>query len=171
MSNDSLRKLVNFLLFQAGWLACVLLADWTAIAVAAALVTVHLVVISARPWSELRFIMLGVVLGTVLDGLWFRTGVLQDVDGSIWTPPWLMGIWALFLTTLSHSLVWMHQRVWLWVVLAPLAGPFAYFAAASLGAVSLPYSGLSLLALAAGWLTVFPLLMTMQQRFFPETLR
>lgn len=171
MNSDVLRKAVNFLLFQAGWLACVLLTNWTGVAIAVMIVLFHLLVISGRPWSELRFIMLGVVLGTVLDGLWFRTGVLQDVAGSPWTPPWLVAIWALFLTTLSHSLEWMHQRAWLWVVMAPLAGPFAYFAAASLGAITLPYSGLSLLALAGGWLMFFPLLMTVQQRFFPETLR
>lgn len=170
MSRDTLRKLANFLLFQGGWLACVLLADWTAVAIVVAIVLLHLAVISVRPAAELRFILLGLVLGSLLDGLWFRTGVLADDAGSLWTPPWLVAIWALFLTTLAHSLAWMHARLWLPFVLAPVAGPVAYVSASALGAVSLPAPVWSVPALAAGWLLIFPLLMAIQRRWFRETL-
>lgn len=170
MSREVQRKLANFVLFQAGWLVCVLLADWTAVAIAAVLVTAHLVILSKHPGAELRFILVGVVIGSILDGLWFRTGVLQDTVDSSWTPPWLVAIWALFLTTLSHSLAWMHEHRWSPFVFAPVAGPFAYFSASALGAVTLPQLSVSLMALSLGWLVVFPALMLVQQRFFTETL-
>ena len=170
MSSDTLLKLTNFLLFQVGWLACVLLTNYWALLVAAVILAVHLKVISTRPRSEARFILLGIVLGSLLDGLWFRFGVLADSAGTAWTPLWLAAIWALFMTTLSHSLVWMHQRAWLPFVLTPVAGPFAYFAASQLDAVSLPMGPTSLVALAVGWLVIFPLLMTIQKLHFPETL-
>ena len=170
MNRDTLRKAANFILFQAGWLICVLMGNWTAVAIGLILVAIHLLALSDRPLAEFRFILVGVVLGSLLDGLWFRTGVLQDASMSSWTPPWLVIIWALFLTTLSHSLAWMHSRRWYPFVFAPLAGPFAYFSAAALGAITLPYALVSLAALSAGWLVMFPALMRIQRRYFSETL-
>lgn len=170
MSSSPALKLINFLLFQAGWLACVLLTNGWAVVTALLLVGFHLGIVSRQPAAEARFILLGVVLGSLLDSLWFQTGVMADGAGSHWTPLWLMAVWALFLTTLAHSLAWMHQQVWLPYVLAPIAGPFAYYAASQLDAVALPLGALSLLALAGGWLVVFPLLMTIQKRYFRETL-
>lgn len=170
MTSATTFKVVNFLLFQAGWLACVLLANAWVVVIAIGVVAFHLAVVSTRPGAEARFILLGVILGTLLDGLWFQTGVIQDGAGSTWTPLWLMAIWALFMTTLAHSLAWMHQRLWLPFVLAPVAGPFAYLAASKLDAVTLPGGAVSLAALAIGWLVIFPLLMAIQKRRFAETL-
>jgi hypothetical protein len=170
MSSATALKLLNFLLFQAGWLVCVLLTNSWAVLIATGIVAFHLAVVSARPAAEARFILLGVVLGSLVDGLWFRTGVMQDGIGSSWTPLWLVAIWALFMTTLAHSLNWMHERIWLPFLLAPIAGPFAYLAASKLDAVMLPEGAMSLAALAVGWVVVFPLLMAIQKRYFPETL-
>ncbi|MFC4260446.1 DUF2878 domain-containing protein [Marinobacter lacisalsi] len=163
-------KVVNFALFQAGWLACVLLTNAWAVAIAIGVVAFHLAVVSVRPAAEARFILLGVVLGSLLDGLWFSTGMIEDGAGSTWTPLWLTAIWALFMTTLAHSLAWMHQRIWLPFVFAPVAGPLAYLAASKLDAVTLPANTVSIAALAVGWLVIFPLLMTIQKRRFAETL-
>ena len=170
MTSATALKLLNFLLVQAGGLACVLLTTSWAILIATVIIAFHLAVVSARPAAEARFILLGVVLGSLVDGLWFRTGVIRDGIGSSWTPFWLVAIWALFMTTLAHSLSWMHQRVWLPFLLAPIAGPFAYLAASKLDAVMLPEGIVSLAALAVGWVVVFPVLMAIQKRYFSETL-
>ncbi|MFL1405184.1 DUF2878 domain-containing protein [Marinobacter sp. M1N3S26] len=170
MSRDTAFKLVNFLLFQAGWLAGVILTNPWAVAIAVAIVAFHLAVVSDHARAEGRFILLGVVLGSLLDGLWFRTGILQDSAGSAWTPLWLVAIWAMFMTTLAHSLAWMHQRTWLPLIFAPVAGPMAYYAASRLGAVDMPDPGLTLAVLALGWGVIFPLLMSIQRRYFRETL-
>nr|WP_166260001.1 DUF2878 domain-containing protein [Marinobacter salicampi] len=167
--SDTVRSLVNLLLFQLGWFLCVLFPGLLSATAAFGLVGIHLALVSQHRSRELQFILLGTVLGSLLDGLWFQLGVMTDSSGTVfWTPVWLVGMWALFLTTLAHSLSWMGSRPWLPFVLAPIAGPFAYWSASELGAVVLPAGWSSLLALALGWLVIFPLLMYIRKRFYPE---
>lgn len=164
-----MRNLLNFVLFQSGWLLCVLFPGLLSAAAAFGLVAVHLTLVSQHRSRELQFILLGTVLGSLLDGLWFQLGIMSDSAGLVvWTPVWLVGMWAVFLTTLAHSLSWMGSRPWLPFVLAPIAGPFAYWSASELGAVELPGAWASLLALALGWLFIFPLLMFIRTRLYPE---
>lgn len=162
------RNVTNFLVFQAGWLLCVRFPGVPVALLALVLVTLHLALISRHWRLELRFLLLGTVLGTLLDGLWFQAGVLQGANGVSWTPVWLVTIWALFLTTLSHSLAWMNNTRWLPFLFAPIGGPFAYWSASRLGSIELAPLELALPALAAGWLVIFPLLLYLQRRFFKE---
>ncbi|MBW0146305.1 DUF2878 domain-containing protein [Marinobacter arenosus] len=169
IQSETARNILNFVVFQAGWLICVLFPGMAAAGLVLALLVVHFVLVSQRRMSELQFIGLGTVLGASLDLLWFRTGILAGVDGDILlTPPWLVAIWAIFMSTLSHSLDWISRKAWLPFVLAPIAGPFAYWSASKLGAVSLPDLLPSLTALAVGWLVVFPLLLFLKRSLYPE---
>lgn len=162
-------KWVNLALFQAGWLICVLAPGALAALAVFGLVGVHLALISRHPAIEARFILLGTLLGSLLDGLWFQLGVMAGSGVElVWTPFWLVAIWAIFMTTLAHSLAWMTRPHWVPFVLPPLAGPFAYWSASALGAVRLPDLAFSLPALALGWLIIFPLLMRLRVRLFPE---
>jgi hypothetical protein len=163
------RNLVNFVLFQAGWFLCVVYPGGLTAIAALALVFLHLVLVSQRPARELQFIVLGTVVGSLIDSLWFHLDIMSSSTGTaLWAPLWLVGVWAMFMTTLAHSLAWTGTRRWLPFVLAPIAGPFAYWSASKLGAVSLPDLTLSLPALALGWLVSFPLMMHIRQRYFPE---
>jgi hypothetical protein len=160
------RNITNFVLFQCGWLLCVL---YPGISAALAIVSAHLILVSQHKTRELQFILLGTVLGSLLDGFWFQFGVLREpgIEPN-WTPFWLVGVWAVFMTTLAHSLAWMGNTRWLPFVLAPLAGPFAYWSAVQLGTVEFPNLTVSLVALAVGWGLLFPALMTIKSRFYPE---
>jgi len=170
--NDTLRNVINFVLFQAGWFVCVLFPGLAAAGFVLVLLVFHMAFISRRRLTELQFIGAGTVLGGVLDGIWFQTGVLDDGTGSVQlTPIWLVGIWAIFMTTLSHSLSWIDSRPWLPFVCAPIAGPFAYWSASKLGAVQLPDMTISLIALAFGWLIVFPALLYLRKSLYPELIR
>ncbi|KPQ01496.1 DUF2878 domain-containing protein [Marinobacter sp. HL-58] len=172
IQSDTARKTINFVLFQAGWLVCVLYPSLLAAGFVALLLVFHIAFISKHRLTELQFIGAGTVIGGVLDGIWFRTGVLDDGTGSIvLTPIWLVGIWAIFMTTLSHSLSWISSKAWLPFVCAPVAGPFAYWSASKLGAVQLPDPAVSLVALAAGWLVVFPALLYLRKYLYPELAR
>lgn len=167
--SETTRNIVNFIVFQVGWLVCVLYPGVTAVATVLAFLVVHFALVSQHRFSELQFIGLGTVLGAALDLLWFRTGVLASSEGEILlTPPWLVALWAIFMTTLNHSLGWIGRKAWLPFVLAPMAGPFAYWSASQLGAVSLPTLLPSLVALAIGWLIVFPLLLFLRNSLYPE---
>ena len=167
--SETTRNILNFIVFQIGWLVCVLYPGVTAVATVLAFLVVHFALVSQHRFSELQFIGLGTVLGAALDLLWFRTGVLASSEGEILlTPPWLVALWAIFMTTLNHSLGWIGRKSWLPFVLAPLAGPFAYWSASQLGAVSLPALLPSLVALAIGWFIVFPLLLFLRNSLYPE---
>ncbi len=166
-----LRNLLNFVLFQAGWFLCVLFPGVLSAVAAVALVLLHLVFVSQRPVRELQFVLLGTVVGSLIDSLWFHLDIMNSsTSTSLWAPVWLIGIWALFMTTLAHSLAWVGRRIWLPFVLAPIAGPFAYWSASRLGAVSLPDLTLSLPALALGWMISFPLMLHVRRRYFADLL-
>ncbi|MBL3556843.1 MULTISPECIES: DUF2878 domain-containing protein [Marinobacter] len=170
IQSETVRNTINFVLFQAGWFICVLYPGLPAAGFVLLLVAFHLAFISRHRFAELQFIGAGAVLGGVLDGIWFQTGILDD-GSTVLTPVWLVGIWAIFMTTLSHSLSWISSKAWLPFVCAPVAGPFAYWSASKLGAVELPDLTLSLMALAVGWLVVFPALLYLRKSLYPELVR
>jgi hypothetical protein len=169
IKSDTLRNVINFVLFQAGWFACVLYPSVEAAGAVVLIVAFHLAFISQSRLSELQFIGAGTVLGGLLDGIWFNTGVLDNgITEFQLTPIWILGLWAAFTTTLSHSLSWISAKPWLPFVCAPVAGPFAYWSASKMGAVDMPDLTLSLVALALGWLVVFPLLLYIRKTLYPE---
>ena len=172
IQSDTVRNTLNFILFQAGWFVCVLYPGLAAAGFVVLLLVFHMVFVSQHRLTELQFIGAGTVIGGVLDGIWFQTGILDDGTGSIQiTPVWLVGIWAMFMTTLSHSLSWIGSKPWLPFVCAPVAGPFAYWSASKLGAVQLPDLSLSMVALAFGWLVVFPAMLYLRKFLYPELVR
>ncbi|WP_323750926.1 DUF2878 domain-containing protein [Marinobacter sp.] len=164
------RNALNFLLFQAGWLVCVLFPGLAAAGLAVLFLALHVLLVSTQRGAELQFIAVGILLGGLLDTLWFRMGVLgiEGAETTLFAPIWLVAIWALFMTTLCHSLGWVAKRQWLPFVLAPIAGSFAYWSASKLGAVTLPNHFVSLAAIAVGWLVLFPLLLTIRKHLVSE---
>ncbi|MBY6032396.1 DUF2878 domain-containing protein [Marinobacter daepoensis] len=170
MTSGSARNILNFLLFQVGWLACVIYPGLASAGLVVALLMLHFTLVSKQRFAELQFVGFGVVLGGLMDTLWFHAGVLA-LDSSIEViaaPPWLIAIWALFMTTLCHSLGWVGQRRWHPWFLAPVAGPFAYWSASHLGIVALPNLTVSLVAMAIGWLLLFPLLLFIRKTLYTE---
>ncbi|MDX1455998.1 MAG: DUF2878 domain-containing protein [Marinobacter sp.] len=164
---STLRLALNFVAFQVGWLLCVLYTNLGAALVALALVLVHLRWLSPHPGQEALFILLGTLAGALLDSLWLGTGVLATTPVSPFAPVWLIALWALFMTTLNHSLAWLGRRRLMPFLLAPIAGPCAYWAAAKLGAVEFGDETAATLLLATGWLVLFPALLAIRKRFFP----
>lgn len=167
--NATARNVLNFVLFQAGWFVCVLYPTAGSLAVVAGILVVHFLLVSQHRVTEAQFIGAGIVLGGLLDTLWLRTGMLQTASGdTAIIPPWLAGVWAVFMTTLCHSLGWIGRSRWMPWVFPPLAGPFAYWSAGQLGAVTLPDLWLSLAALAVGWWLILPLLLFLRRSLYPE---
>jgi len=172
IASETGRNVLNFLLFPAGWFACVFYPGPVGAGIVVLFLILHFVLVSQNRITELQFVVLGTVAGSVLDGIWFRTGILDDGSGAILlTPPWLVTIWAIFMTTLSHSLNWMSRKPWLPFVFAPIAGPFTYWSASQIGAVELPDLIPSLIALGFGWLVIFPLLLFARKTLYPELAR
>lgn len=164
------RNTVNFLLFQAGWLVCVLYPGLAATGLAVLILAIHFLLVSSQRGAEIRFIAVGILLGSLLDSLWLQTGILglEGPEAPRFAPIWLIAIWALFMTTLCHSLSWVAKRTWLPFALAPFAGSFAYWSASQLGAVTLPGNTISLIAIGAGWFVLFPLLLFIRKHLVRE---
>lgn len=148
-------NLANAALFQLGWLACVFGAQrpWL-LTLALACLAVHLRLL-ARP-GEWRGLLGVTLLGSALDSLLLHLGVF-DFGGSLLLPAWLALLWALFASTLCHSLAWTARPWWLGSLLGALGAPLSYLGGARLAGAELPL-GLwpTLILLAVIWAGVIP---------------
>lgn len=149
--------IVNVVLFQIGWFACVLGASyglpWIGALALVAIVGWHLLR-AAQPKKELALIAAAALLGAMLDTLlvqagWVRfdTGVL--IEGT--TAYWMAALWAIFATTLNVSLRSLRPHPWLSALLGAIGGPAAYYAGVRLGALEFTETGAALAAIAIGW--------------------
>jgi len=162
--------LVNFLMFQMAWFACVLggahQLPWVGPAMVAVVVAVHLGrVPDAR--AESALLVIAAVIGAVFDSALVSTGWLVYPSGqmaSYLAPYWIVAMWVAFATTLNVSLHWLKRRPVLAAVFGGVGGPLAFLAGAKLGAVTFvdPVSGYA--ALAVGWAVLMPLLMAVAVR-------
>lgn len=152
------RLLVNAVLFQLGWLACVLGGNglWLLVPVAALLV--HFFWTSS--WAEDGKLVVSVFLaGSALDSFLLQMGVFSFPGDSPLIPLWLALLWALLGTTLNHCLHWSGRSWWLAALVGGIGGPLAYFGGAKLADVGLPLGMWpSLLLLGLIWLAVLPIL-------------
>lgn len=168
---SSRRVLVNVLMFQAGWFACVLSAahgfQSAGVALAAAIVAWHLRT-AAQPRQELLLVAAAVALGMLWDSTmvlfrWISFEGASMLPGS--APAWILALWALFATSLNVSLRWLRSHMGLAAALGAVAGPLSYLAGERLGALELLQSERALAALAAGWTLFVPMLLMLSQRY------
>ena len=155
--------LVNYVLYQAGWLALVLLAaahrPLMATVVGLGLVAVHLALVVDRR-VELRLLVIAAVSGFVVEslqvtlgGLRFQSGTL--VDGV--APPWIVVLWVQFAATLRFCLRWLGRDWRAAAGFGALGGPFAYWLGERLGAVRVD-GGAAWALLALLWALAIPTL-------------
>ncbi|UTW09146.1 DUF2878 domain-containing protein [Pseudomonas benzenivorans] len=151
------KLIANALLFQLGWLACVLGGGPWLLLVGAVL-AVHLLWISS--WAAEGKLLLSVFLaGSALDSFLLNLGVFDFGEPRTLIPLWLALLWLLLATTLNHCLAWTAQPWWRGSLLGAVGGPLSYYAGAQLAGVGLPYGTWPTLALLAMiWALVMPVL-------------
>jgi hypothetical protein len=158
-------NVLNAILYQCGWLACVAGGNTWALPAGALILALHwrLADRSARGWA---FIAVAALLGLAMDLGWQRLGLL-DFRGPLASgiPPWLAMLWLLFATTFAHSLAWLQARLGLAALLGAAFGPLSYLAGIELGAAStrLPLWQVAL-AMAPAWALLLPLLVFLPRR-------
>ncbi|WP_085684795.1 MULTISPECIES: DUF2878 domain-containing protein [unclassified Pseudomonas] len=159
-----LERLVNAVLFQIGWLACVLGGNSLWLLLALAVLVIHLRWISS--WAqEGRLILSVVIIGTAVDSVLRGMGVFEFKDLSPLIPFWLMLLWALFATTLRHCLQWSARPWWLASLLGAAGGALSYGAGERLAAVHFPLGeSPTLIGIALLWAMLFPLLHYLSRR-------
>lgn len=160
----------NALVFQAGWLCCVLAGanqlPWLGTAAALLIVGRHIAT-AAAPRTELLLILCAGVIGAVWDSLLVTAGWLAYPSGILiagTAPHWIVAMWLLFATTLNVSLRFLKRRPLLAALLGALGGPAAYYAGYRLGGVQIVDFPPAMTALALGWAVFMPLLMWLSER-------
>ena len=171
-----MKNLANIIGYQLVWCASVYGAAhgawWPGLAVLALFAAWQLFSSASRA-ADLRLAICAAILGYAVDTMFAGSGLLAyatPVPSPRVAPVWILGIWVGFALTLNHSLRFLHDRPWLGLVLGLVAGPFAYWiAASSWGAVSFPEPTPALVALALAWGALTPALAWLSQRFERET--
>jgi len=135
-----MAKFWNFVLFQAGWFACVLGAAnhqvlWAVLA-SLAYIAFH-VWRSPSPKTEISLLIKALILGVAADTLIMYLGYIDF--GDAWPSPylsplWMWTLWVLVATTINSSLSWLRGRPILAAVLGGICGPISYEAGIRLGA-------------------------------------
>jgi hypothetical protein len=160
----------NFIGFQIGWFACVVGAaqgyPLVAVAVTSIIVILHLLR-DNNLYSELCLIISAVFIGIIWESLLLASGWLAYASsGSANIAPiWLVAMWALFATTINHSMAWLKNRYFLALLLGAVFGPLAFIAGENLGAVVFLDRTMALTLLAVGWAVLMPLLLWLAQQF------
>lgn len=166
----SAAVVVNFVVFQAGWFACVLGAAhglaWAGTLAAFAIVAAH-VYFARRPRAELKLVAIALLIGAVWESALVAIGWLDYPAGfflpSI-APHWILALWGLFAITVNYSLGWLKPRLAMAAVLGAVAGPLAFRGGAALGAVQVVEPLRAFTALASGWALFTPLLLWCARR-------
>jgi hypothetical protein len=162
--------ILNVVLFQLGWFACVLgAANGYARegAVAAALIVALHVARAARPKREALLAAAAALLGFLFESALVQAGWVRFEAGVVLegaAPYWMVALWALFATTLNESMRMLQARPWIAALFGAIGGPLAYYGGARLGALDLVQPAAMLAALAVGWAIATPLLLSLARR-------
>ena len=165
------QLIINFVLFQIGWFACVLGAGkqlpWLGVIVVAVIVAWHLLQAKqAKP--EIILLVLALLIGGMFDQLMLMNGLIS-YQAHGWSvsllPAWILALWAVFVTILNVSLRWMRGKWLVAILFGAIGGPLAYIGAEKLGAVTLNALPMSYVALSVGWGILTPLLLKISEKF------
>ncbi len=147
---------INALLFNAGWAACVLLRDQLALVLAMCIVAFHLIAVSRlrKEWLYLGSVWL---IGLLTDRLMVVSGLLQPTVSEVSAVLWMGALWPMLASTLNHSLALLKDRLLFSALVGAVSGPFAYWSAVRLGAAEIGVTvPVFILSLALLWGLMLP---------------
>lgn len=165
------KTLLNAVIFNIAWLACILGGSLVAVPVAIVVIGFHLTYFSDNT-VEATLIAAVLLLGVVVDSVLIRTGLLVPPDTSLWPPLWLVCLWGLFATTLNHSMMWFQSHLGVAVVTGGIAGALTYLAGTRLTDFSLrdPQTT-TLVAMFLVWCLVFPFCLMLAKTLLGDSQR
>ena len=170
-------KVVNFVVFQATYAACVLGAasghPWLGASLGAAVLPLNLAFVPARRRKSDTMLWLAIcAVGTSLDSALYAAGVIGfpqvALAPTLWpeflVPPWIAVLWLGVGSMLRSSLAWLGAHKILATTLGAIGGPLSFWSGAQLGATELPMNAASLAALAIEYAIILPLLLLLAGR-------
>ena len=161
---------ISFVLYPAGWLACMFSAasgrPWLGAIYAVLVMVVH--VFGARPWeSEFVLLLAASVLGACSESWLLQAGLVHYANvstHSMLAPYWIVLVWGLFATILNTALRWLRGQWFAQVLGGLIGGPAAYYVGAQCGAIKLAGSLRAVLAIGLLWAVTIPTLMSLVTR-------
>ena len=165
------RPIVNFILFQVSWFACVLggayAYPWTGVVATIIWLGLHLVGHPNRD-GEIKLFAAGAMFGYCFDSILVEQGVLifsTDAQLAGPSPLWMVALWLGFVATFHNAMSWMSGRYLLGTVLGAIAGPIAYWGGARMGAVEFgPSFTIAMVAISVEWTIAMPLLLFISKK-------
>ena len=163
---------INFILFQLGWFACVLGGAYDQVIIGSLVVmsfiAFHLYK-AAGPMRELTLLVIVLTIGFIYESIMVTLTLAQYEHGQVSAaiaPLWLILMWPLFATTLNISMRWLKNMAPLIIALiGAIFGPFAYLAGERLGAVVYDDTILSMSVISIAWAILLPLMVIISLRF------
>ncbi|MGB0847707.1 MAG: DUF2878 domain-containing protein [Thiolinea sp.] len=161
----------NFVLFQLGWLACVL-GGANQLPLAGSLVAATVIAIhiwrAGNPMAEIRLVISALIIGLIFESLLTLNQISRYPSGVIvegFAPHWMVMMWGLFATTMNVSMRWVNNlSLPLIILLGAVLAPLSYLAGNRLQGVMFTNTTTALLWIAAGWAVLFPLLTLIAKR-------
>ena len=164
-----MKKLINFIQFQAIWFLCILGAahgyEWQAILLSS-LILLWAWFVSEDRQHDQQLVMIAIAIGIVADTSLIWLGVMS-FKSEFWvsfTPIWMPFTWAALAMTIQSSMSWLLGRLKIAAVLGAISGPFAYWAGIRMGAGTFNDFITAMVALSLIWLLVTPFLFYCSQR-------
>jgi len=121
---------------------------------------------SADVWLLLR----ALPIGYMTDCVWVASGWIRFAEpwpAQPFAPIWILALWVGLILSINHSLVFLHQRPWLAMLLGAVSGPIAYYGASrgfSAAAFEIGFSTMMWI-LAITWAALLPLLLAMSAHY------
>jgi fucose 4-O-acetylase-like acetyltransferase len=166
-----MNLIVNIVIYQIGWFACILGAangrPLVGVLVVAAAVTWHLYR-ADEPRTEFWLVAIAAAIGAAWDSLLVATGLLVYPSGILVegaAPYWIVALWVIFATTFNVSLRWFKQHLLLAALFGAAGGPLAFYAGARLDGVVFTDTTIALTALGLGWTLLMPTMMLLARRY------
>lgn len=120
-----LRRIVNMACFYGGWFICMHEAVGSTPllgpAIVAALLVYHMATTNCFRVDLILILTLSLI-GTIVDSLYISIGMLSYEGGYVCCPSiaplWITSLWALYASSVNHSLEWL--KIHMLLVAAPL---------------------------------------------------
>lgn len=162
------RNIINLVMFQIGWFACVFAAAnrfaWAGTLTVAVLASIHLYYVTNRRqevWLLLSAGLLGYLWESSLAGISLIT--YPGYENSLLAPIWMAALWINFAITLNFSLAWFKRHLILASIAGLLFAPMAYYAGVQIGAIAFSHQWIALGIIGIGWSILFPFLAWLAQ--------
>jgi hypothetical protein len=158
-----MKKLINFMQFQAVWFLCIFGAAYQfelmAIFISTGII-IWSIFTSEHRTHDYVIGSIAAIMGIVLDSLLISQNLITFTT-AYWTaasPLWMTPIWIALALTLQSSMSWLSGRYLLAGILGAISGPFAYWAGVRMGAGVVSDLTITMICISVIWLIVTPAL-------------